>query len=131
MNENTRIPEAEITAPASQQVKPRHYDLALAEQSVHRARGRHLSIDDILKRNGFSPTNDRSSAPIDPDATEPQQVIRMRQWGFVRKVRIGKNVYLFLDRSEEPGRPPKGVMAKLRERIKTVKDRFKLWQNLK
>ena len=29
----------------------RHYDLALAEQSVHRARGRHMSVEEILKRN--------------------------------------------------------------------------------
>jgi general secretion pathway protein E len=31
----------------------RHYNLALAEQAVHRARGRHLTVDEILKRNGF------------------------------------------------------------------------------
>ncbi len=34
-------------------LQPRHYDMALAEQAVHRARGRHLSVEDILKRNGF------------------------------------------------------------------------------
>jgi general secretion pathway protein E len=38
-------------------VSPRHYDLAMAEQAVHRARGRHLSVDDILKRNGFRTEN--------------------------------------------------------------------------
>jgi hypothetical protein len=31
----------------------RHHDLALAEQAVHRARGRHMSVEEILKRNGF------------------------------------------------------------------------------
>ncbi len=35
-------------------VNPRHYELALAEQAVHRARGRHLTTDEILKRNGFA-----------------------------------------------------------------------------
>jgi len=35
-------------------VNPRHYELALAEQAVYRARGRHLTIDEILKRNGFA-----------------------------------------------------------------------------
>lgn len=34
-------------------LKPRHYDVALAEQAVHRSRGRHLSVEDILRRNGF------------------------------------------------------------------------------
>lgn len=35
-------------------VNRRHYELALAEQAVHRARGRHLTTDEILKRNGFA-----------------------------------------------------------------------------
>jgi type II secretory ATPase GspE/PulE/Tfp pilus assembly ATPase PilB-like protein len=34
-------------------LQPRHYDMALAEQAVHRSRGRHLSVEEILKRNGF------------------------------------------------------------------------------
>jgi type II secretory ATPase GspE/PulE/Tfp pilus assembly ATPase PilB-like protein len=52
MNESTRIdtPENEIK---ESQVIPRHYELALAEQAVHRTKGRYLSIDDILRRNGF------------------------------------------------------------------------------
>ncbi|MEJ0062477.1 MAG: ATPase, T2SS/T4P/T4SS family [Alphaproteobacteria bacterium] len=53
MNETTRVAGIE-TDGKSQQVNPRHYELARAEQAVHRARGRHLSIDDILKRNGFA-----------------------------------------------------------------------------
>jgi general secretion pathway protein E len=35
------------------ELQGRHYNLALAEQAVHRARGRHLTVDEILKRNGF------------------------------------------------------------------------------
>ncbi len=34
-------------------IKPRHYELALAEQAMRRANGRHLSIEEILRRNGF------------------------------------------------------------------------------
>lgn len=34
-------------------ISPRHYDLALAEQSMRRANGRYLSIEEILRRNGF------------------------------------------------------------------------------
>jgi general secretion pathway protein E len=34
--------------------RQRHTALALTEQAVHRARGRQLSVDDILQRNGFS-----------------------------------------------------------------------------
>jgi type II secretory ATPase GspE/PulE/Tfp pilus assembly ATPase PilB-like protein len=35
-------------------IKPRHYDLALAEQAMRRANGRHFSIEEILRRNGFA-----------------------------------------------------------------------------
>ena len=35
-------------------VKQRHYDLALAEQTMRRTHGRYLSIEEILRRNGFS-----------------------------------------------------------------------------
>jgi type II secretory ATPase GspE/PulE/Tfp pilus assembly ATPase PilB-like protein len=41
------VPEARF------HLQQRHYDLALAEQVVHRARGRHMSVEEILKRNGF------------------------------------------------------------------------------
>lgn len=34
-------------------LQQRHYDMALAEQAVYRARGRHMSVEEILKRNGF------------------------------------------------------------------------------
>ncbi|NCC02720.1 MAG: type II/IV secretion system family protein, partial [Proteobacteria bacterium] len=34
-------------------VKPRHYELALAEQAMRRTTGRYLSIEEILRRNGF------------------------------------------------------------------------------
>lgn len=34
-------------------VQSRHYDLALAEQAMRRAGGRSLSIEEILRRNGF------------------------------------------------------------------------------
>jgi general secretion pathway protein E len=37
------------------QIKPRHYELAMAEQAMRRASGRHLTIEEILRRNGFMP----------------------------------------------------------------------------
>lgn len=38
-------------------IKPRHYDLALAEQTMRRTNGRYLSIEEILRRNGFAGDN--------------------------------------------------------------------------
>jgi type II secretory ATPase GspE/PulE/Tfp pilus assembly ATPase PilB-like protein len=35
-------------------VKPKHYELALAEQAMRRANGRLMSISEILHRNGFA-----------------------------------------------------------------------------
>lgn len=37
----------------SARIKPRHYELALAEQAMRRATGRYLTIEEILHRNGF------------------------------------------------------------------------------
>ncbi len=34
-------------------IQPRHYELALAEQTMRRATGRYLTIEEILRRNGF------------------------------------------------------------------------------
>lgn len=34
-------------------VQPRHYELALAEQTMRRATGRYLTVEEILRRNGF------------------------------------------------------------------------------
>ena len=38
-------------------IKPRHYELALAEQAMRRSNGRHLTIEEILRRNGFAADN--------------------------------------------------------------------------
>jgi type II secretory ATPase GspE/PulE/Tfp pilus assembly ATPase PilB-like protein len=35
-------------------INPRHYDLAIAEQAMRRANGRYLTIEEILRRNGFA-----------------------------------------------------------------------------
>jgi len=35
-------------------IKPKHYELALAEQAMRRANGRLMSIEEILHRNGFT-----------------------------------------------------------------------------
>lgn len=44
-------------------IQPRHYELALAEQAMRRANGRHLAIDEILRRNGFAvDTKERAKA---------------------------------------------------------------------
>jgi len=52
MNEIVRPDETATTSEATQ-ISPRHYDLALAEQAMRRASGRHLTIEEILRRNGF------------------------------------------------------------------------------
>ena len=43
----------EIIKGAESRIQPRHYELALAEQAMRRAGGRHLTIEEILHRNGF------------------------------------------------------------------------------
>ena len=51
-------PTDEIKTPVeSPKIRPRHYELALAEQAMRRANGRHLGIDEILHRNGFAVDN--------------------------------------------------------------------------
>jgi general secretion pathway protein E len=50
------VSEALPTAGASSEVawiQARHYELALAEQAMRRAGGRYLTIEEILRRNGF------------------------------------------------------------------------------
>jgi general secretion pathway protein E len=51
---NELLPPNQVKAanPAVQ-IRPRHYELALAEQAMRRANGRYLSIEEILHRNGF------------------------------------------------------------------------------
>ncbi len=61
--ENPPVPTAPGTAAPAENsfnLQSRHYDMALAEQAVHRARGRHLSVEEILKRNGFRHGEERS-----------------------------------------------------------------------
>ncbi|MDD5586035.1 MAG: ATPase, T2SS/T4P/T4SS family [Alphaproteobacteria bacterium] len=52
MNELLRPDEIAATSEAKR-INPRHYELALAEQTMRRATGRYLTIDEILRRNGF------------------------------------------------------------------------------
>jgi type II secretory ATPase GspE/PulE/Tfp pilus assembly ATPase PilB-like protein len=54
VTEPTQAPHASAEPAGRAPVDPRHYDLALAEQAVHRARGRHFTTDEILQRNGFA-----------------------------------------------------------------------------
>ncbi len=54
MNE-TLVPDASITIGTDAlKIKPRHYELALTEQSMRRSSGRYMTIEDILRRNGFA-----------------------------------------------------------------------------
>ncbi|MER2519661.1 MAG: ATPase, T2SS/T4P/T4SS family [Bdellovibrionales bacterium] len=46
-------PSERATKAEALNISPRHYDLALAEQTMRRAGGRYLSIEEILRRNGF------------------------------------------------------------------------------
>lgn len=57
MQETTQIAEVVTEGALKAPINPRHYELALAEQAVHRARGRHFTTDEILKRNGFAENN--------------------------------------------------------------------------
>ncbi len=50
-------PDAIQSESEALKIKPRHYELALAEQAMRRTGGRHLSIEDILRRNGFAVDN--------------------------------------------------------------------------
>jgi general secretion pathway protein E len=54
MTEITPIDLQPTTTVDAVKVKPRHYELALAEQAMRRANGRHMAIEDILRRNGFT-----------------------------------------------------------------------------
>ncbi|MCL2505177.1 MAG: Flp pilus assembly complex ATPase component TadA [Alphaproteobacteria bacterium] len=67
------------SAAESMHVSQRHYDLALAEQSMRRLNGRLMSIQEILHRNGFSYGNSPESAKdrnsVDSDMT--MQALRL------------------------------------------------------
>ena len=52
MNETLRPVDNPLTGETSR-LQARHYDLALAEQAMRRSSGRPLSIEEILRRNGF------------------------------------------------------------------------------
>jgi type II secretory ATPase GspE/PulE/Tfp pilus assembly ATPase PilB-like protein len=56
MNEILTPDDSKLQAEALK-IKPRHYDLALAEQTMRRTNGRYLSIEEILRRNGFAGDN--------------------------------------------------------------------------
>ncbi|NBX73857.1 MAG: hypothetical protein EBQ89_06115 [Alphaproteobacteria bacterium] len=51
---NEIAPPSEEAANRAAEVNPRHLSLALAEQAVHRSRGRYMSVEDVLRRNGLS-----------------------------------------------------------------------------
>jgi len=52
MNELSR-PDDLITESDATPINPRHYELALAEQAMRRSSGKYLTIEEILRRNGF------------------------------------------------------------------------------
>ena len=54
MSEILPVDEAQAKADEIAAIKPRHYELALAEQAMRRAGGRHFTIEEILRRNGFA-----------------------------------------------------------------------------
>ncbi|MCL2469165.1 MAG: Flp pilus assembly complex ATPase component TadA [Alphaproteobacteria bacterium] len=54
MNEARIIAEEEaLEQGEAKRIHPRHYELALSEQSMLRATGRYLTVEEILRRNGF------------------------------------------------------------------------------
>lgn len=66
----TGITTIDSDGDGQQKPKVRHFALAQAEQAVHRARGSHLTIDDILRRNGLLP------AERQPKNTSVNNVLR-------------------------------------------------------
>lgn len=59
-------------------VLPRHYELAMAEQAMRRTNGRHLSIDEILRRNGFvAEARDHAKARGSAREDLPMQALRL------------------------------------------------------
>jgi general secretion pathway protein E len=52
MNEVVPV-DALKSAGGATQINPRHYELAMTEQAMRRANGRYLTIEEILRRNGF------------------------------------------------------------------------------
>jgi type II secretory ATPase GspE/PulE/Tfp pilus assembly ATPase PilB-like protein len=68
MNEILTPDDSKLQAEALK-IKPRHYELALAEQTMRRANGRYLSIEEILRRNGFAGDN-RSRAKVKGSSKE-------------------------------------------------------------
>src|ERR1700761_3322125 len=62
MNELIPPPEETKAPVEAPKIRPRHYELALAEQAMRRANGRHLGIDEILHRNGFAVDNKDKAA---------------------------------------------------------------------
>ncbi len=77
MNELTRIAETEGEITAGRQVNLRHYELARAEQAVHQARGRHFSIDEILRRNGFAESAKPQQHAVDKRDDLTMQALRL------------------------------------------------------
>ncbi len=59
----SEIPGSGSAPDEASRIPQRHYELALAEQVMRRAAGRHLTVDEILHRNGFlSESSSRSKA---------------------------------------------------------------------
>jgi len=59
-------------------IKPKHYELALAEQAMRRANGRLMSIDDILHRNGFaSGSRDAAKSKLSGNEDMTMQALRL------------------------------------------------------
>ena len=50
---DTETPKNPAVAEATT-INPRHYELALTEQAMRRGKGRYLSLEEILRRNGFA-----------------------------------------------------------------------------
>lgn len=53
MNDLPETPDGENSL---QNINPKHYEIALAEQAMRRAGGRYMSVEEILRRNGFAST---------------------------------------------------------------------------
>ncbi len=58
-------------------IKPKHYELALAEQTMRRANGHLMSIEEILHRNGFSAGKREGDSKDEADEDMTMQALRL------------------------------------------------------
>jgi general secretion pathway protein E len=73
----SEILSSNLSAAEVMKVKPRHYEMALTEQSMRRANGRFMTIEEILHRNGFAYDNPNSQKNKGANEDLTMQALRL------------------------------------------------------